>query len=204
MEQLKYNQWKNTNNVIEWFENKPNCTFIQFDIKEFYPSITEEILNTAITFARSHADINNVELRTIKHYRKSFLFSNNESWKKKSTDSIFDVTMGSYDGAEICKLVGIYTLSKLKNKTSKDDIGLYHDDGLILLKKFNGQQIDKERKNIIKVFKTIGFQIGIETNPHEVNFLDITFNLKSGKYPANKLRNNYVFFRHFLVTNKRN
>ena len=23
-------------------------------------------------------------------------------------------------------------------------------------------------------------------------------------YPANKLRNNYVIFRHFLVTNKRN
>ena len=60
VEQLKYNQWKNTNNVIEWFEyitNKHNCTFIQFDIKEFYPSITEKILDTAVAFARSHADI---------------------------------------------------------------------------------------------------------------------------------------------------
>ena len=26
----------------------------------------------------------------------------------------------------------------------------------------------------------------------------------SGNDPANKLRNNYVIFRHFLVTNKRN
>ena len=43
--------------------------------------------------------------------------------------------MGSYDGAEICELVVIYTLSKLKNLTSKDGIGLYHDDGLILFKR---------------------------------------------------------------------
>ena len=34
---------------------------------------------------------------------------------------------------------------------------------------------DEIRKNI-KVFETIGFQIEIETNLHEVNFLDITFN----------------------------
>ena len=78
-EQLKYNQWKKL--------TKQNCTFIQFDIKEFYPLITEEILDTAITFARSHADISNAELRTIKHCRKSSLFSNNEAWAKKSTDS---------------------------------------------------------------------------------------------------------------------
>ena len=112
VEQLKNNRWKNNNNVIEWFENitnKQNCIFIRFDIKQFYPSITEEILDTAIIFAKSHSDINKVELRTIKHCRKSLLFSNNEAWKKKSTDSCFDVTMGSYGGTEICELVGIYT-----------------------------------------------------------------------------------------------
>ena len=40
--QLNINQWKNTDQVITWFENIPNkseCSFIQFDIKEFYPSI---------------------------------------------------------------------------------------------------------------------------------------------------------------------
>ena len=30
----------------------------------------------------------------------------NKAWKKKSTDSCFDVTMGSYDGADNCELVG--------------------------------------------------------------------------------------------------
>ena len=189
MKQLKYNHWKNTNNVIEWFENisnKQNCTFIKFDITEFYPSITEEILDTAITFAKSHSDINNVELRTIKYCRKFLFFSNNVARKK---NNCFDVTMGSYDGAEVCELVGIYTLPKLENITSKDDIGLYRDDGLILLRELNGQQIDKTRKNIIKVFKTVGFQIEIETNLHEVNFLDMTFNLRSGTYHPYKKPN---------------
>lgn len=37
-------------------------------------------------------------------------------------------------------------------------------------------------KNIIKVFKTIGFEIRIETNLHEVNSLDITFDLTTRTY----------------------
>ena len=78
------NQWKNTSNVINWFnniENKKDCSFIQFDIKEFYPSITEEILEEAISFAKSLMNIDNREIRTI----KSLLFHNNVAWKKKTT-----------------------------------------------------------------------------------------------------------------------
>ena len=37
--------------------------------------------------------------------------------------------MGSYDGAEICDLVGLYLLSQLQNL--KLNIGLYRDDGLV-------------------------------------------------------------------------
>ena len=62
MEQLKYNQWKNTDNVIEWFEtitSKQNCAFIQIDIKEFYLSITEAMLKTKINFAKSNSNTNN-------------------------------------------------------------------------------------------------------------------------------------------------
>ena len=62
------------------------------------------------------------------------------------------------------------------------DTGLYGDDGLILLRKLNGQQTDKIRKSIIKVFKTLGLQTKLETNLHEVNFLDITFIFRSGTY----------------------
>ena len=98
--------------------------------------------------------------------------------EKEIYQSCFDSTMSSYDGSVIFKLVGIYTLSKLENIISKDYSGLICNDGLILLRKLNGQQTDKIRKNI-KIFKTIGFQIESEINLHEVNFLDITFNLRS-------------------------
>ena len=62
--------------------------------------------------------------------------------------------MGSYDVVETCELVGIYTLVKLEYITSKDDIGLYRDDRLILFRELNGQKADKVGKKK-KRFKTI-------------------------------------------------
>lgn len=44
---LHLNQWKNSESVIDWFENitdKPNHTFLSFDNVEYYPSITEDLL----------------------------------------------------------------------------------------------------------------------------------------------------------------
>ena len=110
----------------------------------------------------------------------------NEAWKKKSTDSCFDVTMGSYDGAEICELVGILILKSLEDKIEKQDIGLYRDDGLIILRNVNGKKNNRTRKYIIKVVKDLGFRTEIETNLKEVNFLDVIFNLNSGLYKPYK------------------
>ena len=46
----------------------------------------------------------------------------------------------------------------------------------------NGQQMERTRKNIVKIFKDVGFGIDIETNSKVVDFLDITFNLNNGIY----------------------
>ena len=46
-EKTKMNQWCNTKSVIEWFKaikNKGKSSFIKFDITEFYPSISKELL----------------------------------------------------------------------------------------------------------------------------------------------------------------
>ena len=86
--------------------------------------------------------------------------------------------MGSFDGAEICELVGLYIQSNLENILPKINFGLYRDDGLILLRKPNGQQMDEKRKIIIKSFKDIAFSVDIQTNLKEVDFLDITLNLQ--------------------------
>ena len=71
------------------------------------------------------------------------------------------MTMGSYDGAEICELVGIYILTRLATIIKKSDCRLYRNDGLVILRNVNEQEIDCTRKNIVKIFKDVGFSIYI-------------------------------------------
>ena len=122
------------------------------------------------------------------------LFYKSEPWKKKDTGSSFDVTMGSYDSGELCDFIGIYLLSQLCAIISKNDCGLYRDDGLIIQEYINGQQIDKLRNKIIKIFKEIGFKIDIETNLKIANFLDMTFNLINGSYKPYKKPNDSLLY----------
>ena len=145
------------NNITD----KSNCSFIRSDIKEFYPSITENILHHTLKFAKQHTNIDKIVLRIINHW--SLLFSDNKTWRK-STDSSFHVTMSSFDRAEIGELVVLYIQSKLEKILPKSNLALYQDNVLALLRNLNGQQTDKVRKNIIGVFKDIGFILEIETN----------------------------------------
>ena len=85
--------------------------------------------------------------------------------------------MGSFDGAEVCELVGVYIQSKLEKILPKSNFGLYRDDEIASLKNLNGQQTDKFRKNITGVFRDIGFSLEIETDLKEVDFLDVSLNL---------------------------
>ena len=94
------------------------------------------MLNKAPDFAENYTKISKKYIRLIHHCRKSLLFFNDEEWKKKDTDSSFDVTMGSFDGAKLYELIGIYIQSLLIDSIkliTKENIGLYRDDGLILL-----------------------------------------------------------------------
>ena len=45
--------------------------------------------------------------------------------KKDGSNSLFDVTMGSLDGAEICELVSLFSLNHLGKRFGKENIGLY-------------------------------------------------------------------------------
>ena len=102
--------------------------------------------------------------------------------------------MGSYDGGEICKFVGIYILTRLATIIEKSNCRLYRDDGLVILRNVNGQQIDRTRKNIIKIFEDVGFSINIETNSKVVDFIDITFNLNDGIYKPYKKPNQALLY----------
>ena len=50
----------------------------------------------------------------------------------KKDSGLFDVTMGAYDGAEVCELEGTCLLYKLSLKYNKNDIGFYRYDGLAI------------------------------------------------------------------------
>ena len=70
---------------------------------------------------------------------------------------------------------------------------LYRDDDLTLMRSENGQKRDRIRKEVIKIFKEIGFKIEIKTNFKVVDFLDITFNPFSGTYkPYRKPNDNLL------------
>ena len=80
---------------------------MQYDIQEFYPSISEDVSKKSINYARTFVDISRDEEETIMHCGKSLLFNNSDIWMKKEGNKDFDVTMGRFDGAEICEMVGL-------------------------------------------------------------------------------------------------
>ena len=95
--------------MIDWLkeiDSKSSHKFLMFNIKDFYPSIKEDLLINVLEFAKQHVTIKSKDRETIFHARKSLLYNKGEPWTKKQSNN-FDVAMGSYDGAEVCELIGI-------------------------------------------------------------------------------------------------
>ena len=181
--QTGVNQWRSSSDTIALFQSIPvknRKSFISFDM-DFYPSITESLLDQSIDWAAQFTTITDSDIRIIKHARKSLLFHDGLPWVKRDSSNAFDVTMGSYDGAEICELVGLFIFSKLK-ATLGNNIGLYRDDGLVLLDTKSGRLSDKERKDLTHAFNELGLNIPAQGNQLSTNVLDITFDLSNGTY----------------------
>ena len=108
--------------------------FLQFDLASFYPTISEQLLKEAITWARQQgANISDIEEKAIFSSRRNFLWYKGIPWKKQDSPS-FDVTMGSYDRAEICELVGLYILDKFVSINigiKRHEFGLYRDEKML-------------------------------------------------------------------------
>ena len=88
----------------------------------------------------------------------------------KKDSGLFDVSMGAYNGAEVCELVGTFLLYKLSLKYNKNDIGLYRDDGLAIFKNISGPKSEKVKKDIQKLFKENELDIVIQCNMKTVNY----------------------------------
>ena len=140
----KLNKWKNTDIVIERFkksENKGETSFIMFDIESFYPSVSLDLINKNIDFAKSIHNLSNNDLKIIMSARKTLLFHHEEPWMKKNREEDFEVPMECHDGAEICEFFGRFILSKISPiLQEQNNIGLYKDDSLDIFRNL------KERK----------------------------------------------------------
>lgn len=177
------NLWKNTKAVLDWFNDivdKPNASFICFDIVDFYPSISEKLLLDALNFAETFESITPTEKETVIHSKKTLLFNNSKPWSKKTGP--FDITMGSFDGAEACELVVCYLLKQLNDEIGQGcSMGLYRDDGLAAAHG-TPRQIENIKKDVCKIFRKNGLNITIEANKKTTNFLDVTLDLPSGSH----------------------
>ena len=162
---------------------------MQLDIKEFYPSISKVLFMKTINHAQSCVTIRKEEVKTIMHSRKSLLFNNTSVWLKREGDPDFDVTMGSFDGAEICELVPVYILNVLAEKYGKERVRLYRADGLACFENVGGPEAERIRKDVVKIFKQEFYlNITIKTNLILVNFFRCNLKPFNGKYqPYNKL-----------------
>lgn len=71
------NLWKDFSDAIKWFQNitnKKNATFIQFNIIDFYPSISEDLLLNSLNFAKNYINITDDEQKIIVASKDLYLY----------------------------------------------------------------------------------------------------------------------------------
>ena len=102
--------------------------------------------------------------------------------------------MGSFDGTEICELVGLYLLNKLSKLLGNENMGLYRDDRVPAIKTASDPILDKMRENIITPFKEEGPTITYDTSLTETDFVDVTFSLERSKFFPFKKPNNVPLY----------
>ena len=100
----------------------------------------------SINYAKQFINIPERDIDIIIHSRKSLLFHHDAAWVEKGDSGLFDANIGSYDGAEVCELVGLYILNRLSEKYNKESTGLYRDDGLAVFSNISAPQTDRIKK----------------------------------------------------------
>lgn len=105
--------------------------------------------------------------RIILHANKSLLYNSGEPFGKKASSNLFDVTMGSYDGAKSCKLIGTFLLHKITEKYG-NSFSLYKGDGLGIT---NATPCQEEllKKDFCTIFSEHGLKITIEANKQKLS-----------------------------------
>ena len=195
----RLNQWKNVYAVIDWFEkleNKKEMVFIVFDVVNYYPSITLELLEKAIDWAKQFVNITDKEMEILKETKKSILYMNNEAWTKKGAIN-FDVAQGGFDSAEVCDLVGLFLLAELKNEKLNMNAGVFRDDGLGV-SSATSRVVEQMKKKICSVYKKHGLNLTVDANKKIVQFLDVELDLMNESYKPFTKPNDIPLYVHKL------
>ena len=81
-------------------------------------------------------------------------------------------------------------MNKLKNVGNKENIDLYRYDGLEIFQNISKADIEKKKKQIVKVFEDCTLSITLKFNLKLLDFLDVTFNLVNDIYKPYRKPNN--------------
>ena len=81
-------------------------------------------------------------------------------------------------------------LDELSGIIDRKDIGLYRDDGLGIMGRIGGPEIERRKKKIIQTFKKHKLDISVQTKLKEVDYLDIEFDLNNGTFKPYRKPNN--------------
>ena len=101
---------------------------------------------------------------------------------------MFDVTMGSFDGTEVCELVRLFILNDLANKYGTNNIAKGRRT-----RHFQEHNRTSSRKNT-KRLQEHRLKITIQSNLKSVDYLDITLNLTSGLFQPYRKPNDEALY----------
>ena len=110
----------------------------------------------------NYTQISKEEEEIILHCRKSFLFFDKQVYVKKSNPQ-FSVEQGGLDSAEVSELVGLFILFKMTSVLPKEQVGIFRDDMLFVVKATGrgyGRQTELLCQRLHKTFKE-WFNLGI-------------------------------------------
>ena len=178
------NLFKNSYEVIDWFKRQTvrrnrrySPSFVIFDISNYYPSVTEELLSKALDWASQFTPISEKDRKVIVESKNSFLYHRNSNWTKQS--GLFNIGQGAYDGAESTDIVGLYMLSKIQHLPLVS--GAFRDDGLGIswLSPSDNNDLKDELQAI---FNAHGLTLDIKVNQTVVDYLDITLDITNLTY----------------------
>ena len=110
--------------------------------------------------------------------RRGMMFVNGQPWAKKGGE-VFDIGMGSFDGAECCEIVGLFLLEELSELGVL--VGIYRDDGLCVSDR-SAQEVEEIKKQMSAIFRKYDLEITVIANKRRVEFLDVYLDLEKNEY----------------------